>query len=257
MGSDMLEGLETTGSGLRSDEREQSCDTIAARGAEPGALELEPDGGARADSSGSHRADVGERTEDADLVLEGNIEAPPKAPAAAPPRNQLLPLLLLAYRVRGCPRKPLWPAGGQDGRSGTAARKPVIPKTPLCPTATPGQEAQDRGGGAAARARADFETANYRRGPRRRRRAARHRRGAAASSFIQTEDETSISTGGRKSGFIDLGIDEISSTGDQAGSLVFSNIEETPAAPEIEELESRVATARNDSGGRHKRPAEP
>src|SRR5258705_376104 len=65
-------------------------------------------------------------------------------------------------------------------------------------------------------------------------------------SFIQTEDETSISTGGRKSGFIDLGIDEISSGADQAGSLVFSNIEETPAAPEIEELESRVADNPDD-----------
>jgi tetratricopeptide (TPR) repeat protein len=65
-------------------------------------------------------------------------------------------------------------------------------------------------------------------------------------SFIQTEDETSISTGGRRSGFIDLGIDEISSGTDQAGSLVFSNIEATPAAPEIEELESRVADNPDD-----------
>jgi hypothetical protein len=65
-------------------------------------------------------------------------------------------------------------------------------------------------------------------------------------SFIQTEDDTSISTGGRKSGFIDLGIDEISSAGDQAGSLVFSNIEETPAAPDIDELESRVADNPDD-----------
>src|SRR5947199_3455885 len=45
----------------------------------------------------------------------------------------------------------------------------------------------------------------------------------------------------RRSGFINLGIDEIHTQGDQTGSLVFSNIEETPAAPGIEELESRVA----------------
>ncbi|MBW8839930.1 MAG: tetratricopeptide repeat protein, partial [Gemmatimonadetes bacterium] len=64
-------------------------------------------------------------------------------------------------------------------------------------------------------------------------------------SFIQTEDETSISTGGRRSGFIDLGVDEVSQ-GENAGSLVFSNIEETPAAPEIEELESRVADNPDD-----------
>src|SRR5207247_1576122 len=60
------------------------------------------------------------------------------------------------------------------------------------------------------------------------------------------EDETSISTGGRRSGFIDLGVDEINSGGDQAGSLVFSNIEQTPAAPGIEELESQVADNPDD-----------
>jgi len=64
--------------------------------------------------------------------------------------------------------------------------------------------------------------------------------------FIQTEDDTSISTTGRRSGFIDLGIDEISSGSDQAGSLVFSNIEQTPAAPDIDELESRVADNPDD-----------
>src|SRR5256884_56887 len=63
--------------------------------------------------------------------------------------------------------------------------------------------------------------------------------------FIQTEDDTSISVG-RRSGFIDLGVDEIPSQPDQAGSLVFSNIEETPAAPGIEELESRVADNPDD-----------
>src|SRR5947199_9531112 len=50
----------------------------------------------------------------------------------------------------------------------------------------------------------------------------------------------------RRSGFIDLGIDEIHTQGDQTGSLVFSNIEETPAAPGIEELESRVADNPDD-----------
>src|SRR5947199_777567 len=50
----------------------------------------------------------------------------------------------------------------------------------------------------------------------------------------------------RRSGFIDLGIDEIHTQGDQTGSLVFSNIEETPAAPGIEELESHVADNPDD-----------
>jgi len=70
--------------------------------------------------------------------------------------------------------------------------------------------------------------------------------GHAHPSFIQTEDETSISTGGRKSGFIDLGIDGLTSQGDQSGSLVFSNIEEAPGAASVEELESRVADNPDD-----------
>src|SRR5439155_22497392 len=39
-------------------------------------------------------------------------------------------------------------------------------------------------------------------------------------SFIQTEDETSISTGGRRSGFIDLGIGERGSGTERAGPAV-------------------------------------
>src|SRR6266581_1172606 len=49
------------------------------------------------------------------------------------------------------------------------------------------------------------------------------------SEFVQTEEDTSISLGGRKSGFINLGIDGIVNQADQSGSLVFSGVDETPA----------------------------
>jgi len=167
--------------------------------------------------------------ENADLVLEGNVVEPPPPPS---------PL----KRALGLFKKP-------------AARapepppvKPVVPKRPAPPAPT-------SGGGKRTpvvevpplELEPDFQTATTDAGhdvddepltldeaP-----PPKH------PNFIQTEDETSISIGGRRSGFIDLGVDEISQ-GDHAGSLVFSNIEETPAAPEIEELESRVADNPDD-----------
>jgi tetratricopeptide (TPR) repeat protein len=64
--------------------------------------------------------------------------------------------------------------------------------------------------------------------------------------WMKTEDDLSIVEGGRKSAFIDLGVDGVINQGDMSGSLVFSNIEETPTAPTIEELEGRVADNPDD-----------
>jgi tetratricopeptide (TPR) repeat protein len=172
--------------------------------------------------------------DDADLVLEGNITEPPPAPApkasAAP--NKRPPVVT-----------PVKPRLGMPGPATPEAPrvKPVVPKRPEKRKATvevPPLELEP-----------DFESATTNAG---------HevddepltldepKRGTGGKQkFIQTEDDTSIAPG-RRSGFIDLGIDEISSQPDQAGSLVFSNIEETPAAPEIEELESRVADNPDD-----------
>ena len=63
--------------------------------------------------------------------------------------------------------------------------------------------------------------------------------------FIQTEDDTSVSET-RKSAFIDLGLDSVVNQGDTSASLVFTNIEATPAPPTIEELEERVADDPDD-----------
>ncbi|HEU5262056.1 MAG TPA: tetratricopeptide repeat protein [Gemmatimonadales bacterium] len=63
--------------------------------------------------------------------------------------------------------------------------------------------------------------------------------------FVQTEDDTSI-TGRRRSAFIDLGVDGVVNQGEATGSLVFANIEATPATPTIEELEARVADNPDD-----------
>src|SRR3989454_322360 len=55
--------------------------------------------------------------------------------------------------------------------------------------------------------------------------------------------------GGRRSGAIDLTLDGVVTLGDEPGSLVFANIDATPATPTIEELEGRVADDPDDPEG--------
>ena len=169
--------------------------------------------------------------EDADLVLEGNVVEPPPPPpskkSAAPPPKFHKPQARQAEESRVKPVVPKRPAPPAP-TSGRSKRTPVLEVPPLelepdfqTATTDAGHDVDDEP--------LTLDEASPPKHP----------------SFIQTEDDTSISTGGRRSGFIDLGVDEISQ-GDHAGSLVFSNIEETPAAPEIEELESRVADNPDD-----------
>ncbi|HLZ45741.1 MAG TPA: tetratricopeptide repeat protein [Gemmatimonadales bacterium] len=181
--------------------------------------------------------DEGIELEGADLVLEGNVvdtpppaKTPAKPPAKTPPKVTLKkPAAAAPEPPRVKPVVPKRPAASPSGKApaGPGTRKTVVEVPPL-------------------ELETDFETATTDSGhevddePLSIDEAPRH------PSFIQTEDDTSISAGGRRSGFIDLGIDEINSGTDQAGSLVFSNIEETPAAAGIQELESRVADNPDD-----------
>ena len=244
MGSDMLEGLETTGSDFGQMSASSPATPSLREELNPADLELEPMAELEP-TAPEVTADEVSGLEDADLVLEGNIDAPPKAPPPPPRKSAASPP---APPRPGVPKlKPLGQPAGKTAAPEPPRVKPVIPKRPSAPTATPGPGKRKTVVEVPPlELEPDFETATTDAGhdvddePLAIDEAPRH------PSFIQTEDETSISTGGRKSGFIDLGIDEISSTGDQAGSLVFSNIEETPAAPEIEELESRVADSPDD-----------
>jgi tetratricopeptide (TPR) repeat protein len=61
--------------------------------------------------------------------------------------------------------------------------------------------------------------------------------------------DASPSTPGRRSGAIDMSLDGVVIAADDAGSLVFGNIETTPAKPTIEELEARVADDPDDPEG--------
>ena len=229
-GSGMLEGFETTVADFGQVRDTSPPPPSIREELNPADLDLEPVAELEP-TAPEPDPNEGIELEGADLVLEGNIVEPPPPPKAAPKTSPKV-----------APKTPVLkkPAAAAPE---TSKVKPVVPKRP--PAQPPG-----------ARKTAvevpplelepDFETATTDAGhevddePLTLDEAPRH------PSFIQTEDDTSISAGGRKSGFIDLGIDEISSGNDQASSLVFSNIEETPAAPAIDELESRVADNPDD-----------
>jgi tetratricopeptide (TPR) repeat protein len=168
--------------------------------------------------------------DDADLVFEGNVAEPKKPGAKKPEAKKPDAKKLPTFKRPAAPApepprvKPVVPKRPAEG----GPVKPIVEVPPL--ELEPDFESTTT--------HADHEVDDQ---PLAMDEAPRH------PDFIQTEDDTSISTTGPRTGFIDLGIDEISSSGaEQAGSLVFSNIEQTPAAPDIEELESRVADNPDD-----------
>jgi len=146
--------------------------------------------------------------DDAELVFEGAVTAPKKPEGKKPP----------AFK------KPAPPPPPEPPRV-----KPVIPKRPSAPAPEPAAGPGKRKTVVEVpplELEPDFES--------------------ATTNAEHDVDDQPLAIDEPRSGFIDLGIDEISSGDDQAGSLVFSNIEQTPAAPDIEELESRVADNPDD-----------
>jgi len=232
-GGGTLEGLETTVADFGQVRHETPTPPSLREELNPADLELEPVPELEP-TIPDVSPDEGIELEGADLVLEGNVV---EKPAAPPPGKKAAPTLKPLGRgpagkaapepPRVKPVVPKRPAPADHSSSGPGKRKAVVEVPPLelepdfeALTTDVGHEVDDE--------------------PLTLDEPTRH------PSFIQTEDDTSISAGGRRSGFIDLGIDEINSGGDQAGSLVFSNIEQTPAAPGIEELESQVADNPDD-----------
>jgi tetratricopeptide (TPR) repeat protein len=228
----MLEGLETTASDFGQVRATSPRAPSIREELDPAELdlerlsELEPTVSAEADDA------VADELENAELVLDGDVDLEPEPPRAPPPPRAAPP-----PRPKAPPAKPPVPKLTPPK---PATVKPVMPKRPPAPpkrktvVEVPPLELEP-----------DFETATT---------DASHdiddrpliEESREHSTFVQTEEDTSISVGGRKSGFIDLGIDGIVNQGDQAGSLVFSGIEETPAAAGIDELQSRVADSPDD-----------
>ena len=250
----MLEGLETTSSDF-GQVRATSPRTPSIREElDPASLELdtlselEPTVSAEAEDAEADDVEA-DGLEDAELVLEGDVDLAPAPPRAPPPPSRAQPLPPKAPPPKAPPPKltPLKMPGAKP--PGPATVRPVVPKRPSAPTPAPAPPKRKTAVEVPPlELEPDFETATT---------DASHdiddrpliEESREHSPFLQTEEDTSISVGGRKSGYINLGIDGVINQSDQSESLVFSGIEETPAAAGIDELESRVADNPDDPEG--------
>ncbi len=253
--SDTLEGFETTSAefgdvrvdpadvpSLRED---VSVDDVAPM------AELEP--------TVSDEASAAEVEEELEPLLDVEIELPeptvpkatprvspvtPKRPGspAAPPAPAPRPAVGPPPRVTG-PKQPA--PKFEPPRAEPAKVKPVVPKRPPAPppgrktlVEVPPLELEPDFDSAATDAahEVDDQPLAIDETP----------AGDSPAAFIQTEADTSITPSGRRSAAIDLGLDGVVNQGADRGSLVFANIDATPAQPTIEELEARVADEPDD-----------
>jgi tetratricopeptide (TPR) repeat protein len=249
----MLEGLETTSSDF-GQVRAASPRTPSIREElDPANLELEtlgelePTVSAEAEDAEADDTQA-DGLEDAELVLEGDVDLEPVRPRAPPPPSRAQPPPK-APPPKAPPPKltPLKMPGAKPAEP--AKVRPVVPKRPSAPTPAPAPPKRNTVVEVPPlELEPDFETATT---------DASHdiddrpliEESREHPGFVQTEEDTSISLGGRKSGYINLGIDGVINQSDQPESLVFSGIEETPAAAGIDELESRVADNPDDPEG--------
>ncbi len=253
--SDTLEGFETTSAefgdvrvdpadvpSLRED---VSVDDVAPM------AELEP--------TVSDEASAAEVEEELEPLLDVEIELPepavpkatprvspvtPKRPGApaAPPAPAPRPAVGPPPRVTG-PKQPA--PKFEPPRAEPAKVKPVVPKRPPAPppgrktlVEVPPLELEPDFDSAATDAahEVDDQPLAIDETP----------AGDSPAAFIQTEADTSITPSGRRSAAIDLGLDGVVNQAADRGSLVFANIDATPAQPTIEELEARVADEPDD-----------
>jgi len=238
----MLEGLETTSSDFGQVRASAPRAPSIREELNPADLELEPL--SELEPTVSPEADEAEADglDEAELVLEGDVDLELEPPRAPPPPPRVQPSR--APPPKAPPKlAPLKMPGAKPPEAPKV--KPVVPKRPSAATTAPPGRRKSVAEVPPLELEPDFDTATT---------DASHdiddrpliEESRAHSAFVQTEEDTSISVGGRKSGYINLGLDGIVTQNDQSGSLVFSGIEETPTAAGIDELESRVADSPDD-----------
>ena len=246
----MLDGLETTSSDFGQVRASAPRTPSIREELNPADLELEPL--SELEPTVSQEADEAEPDglEEAELVLEGDVDLepePPRAPPPPPPPKAQPPRFSSPKApVPKAPPPKLAPLKMPGAKPPEAPKvKPVVPKRPSAETAAPPGKRKTVVEVPPLELEPDFQTGTT---------DASHdiddrpliEESREHSAFVQTEEDTSISLGGRKTGFINLGIDGITNQADQSESLVFSGIEDTPAAAGIDELESRVADNPDD-----------
>ena len=185
---------------------------------------------------------------------ELEIELPPPPPSkVSRPGRPVAPTSQPAPRVTPVvPRRPGTPAPPISTSKAPSAEgtkvKPVMPRRPTPPPPVQSPKRKPAVEVPPLELEPDFESAAT---------AGRHEvddeplaidsgaRGFVQTEFVQNEDDASIAPS-RRSGFIDLGLDEVVNQTDHTSSLLFTNVEAAPSAPSIEELEALVADDPDD-----------
>ena len=199
-------------------------------------------------------ADETELEVELEPMLEHEIEIePPPPPKAAPPNVAPVPPTPPRRPGVGAPPRvgsPKPPGPALHPRAPEPPKvKPVVPKRPATPAAPPA--APERPTRKAVvevpplELEPDFDTASTEAGHDVDDQPLAVEDIPPTGGFIQTEEDTSVSET-RRSAFIDLGLDGVVTAADAPSSLVFTNIEATPAPPTIDQLEALVADDPDD-----------
>src|SRR5437762_1720591 len=249
-GGTLLEGLETTSAefgqvDLDGGEVPSLRDEVTPEPVQPMA-QLEP--------TVPPGADETELEVELEPMLEHEIEIePPPPPKAAPPNVAPVPPTPPRRPGVGAPPRvgsPKPPGPALHPRAPEPPKvKPVVPKRPATPAAPPA--APERPTRKAVvevpplELEPDFDTASTEAGHDVDDQPLAVEDIPPTGGFIQTEEDTSVSET-RRSAFIDLGLDGVVSSADAPPSLVFTDIEATPAPPTIDQLEALVADDPDD-----------
>ncbi|HKW41015.1 MAG TPA: tetratricopeptide repeat protein, partial [Gemmatimonadales bacterium] len=222
-----LEGFETTSTEfgdvrLEAGEVPSLRDEVTAGDDIAPLAELEP---TIPDDAGSMDAEL-----DLEPLTDTELEIAPPAPPSPPPAA---PAKAGPARTPFTPRRP----GVGTPRGGMATTpspkvKPVVPKRPAAPASPSARKAVVEV--PPLELEPDFDTGTT------------DESHEVDDAPLAMESDTARPPGRRRSAAIDLGLDGTVRPAEDAGSLVFANIEQPVAPPTIDELEARVADDPDD-----------
>ncbi len=220
--SGMLDGFETTSASfgdvqldpgdVASVREEVTADDVAPL------AELEP--------TVAEEASAAEVDQEVEPLVESDIEIESPPPPEPPPRvSPVVP------KRPGVAPQPPGQKKFEPPRAEPAKVKPVVPKRPAEPPAPAARKTVVEV--PPLELEPDFDTVET-------------EAGHGVDEQPLATEEPPVTPSGRRSAAIDLGLDGVVNTAGDRGSLVFGNIEATPAKPTIEELEARVADDPDD-----------
>jgi len=179
-------------------------------------------------------------------LVESELEIEPPPPPSSKP-SRISPLVASSQPTppRGAPFVARRPGAPHAPSVEGPKVKPVMPRRPTAPPAAQPSKRKPSLEVPPLELEPDFESATSHDVDDEPEAVDQGAKGFVQTEFVQTEDDASIAPS-RRSGFIDLGLEELVDEDDQTSSLVFANVEAAPSAPSIDEFEALVARDPDD-----------